>query len=161
MTFAEAEECEARHIAEASTNAAMRGESLDACRCSECGHSPNTASHECVKHMPTAVERLPDELLLMIFEMLSRDTKTLMTVVPAVCRRWRAVYVHTRNVHLDFDSALSQARVRLRSGDLGARMLSEIVKRMVHVVVLNPSGMSLTDASRHCPHLTNVNFASN
>ena len=107
MTFAEAEECEARHIAEASTNAAMRGESLDACRSSECGHSPNTASHECVKHMPTAVERLPDELLLMIFEMLSRDTKTLMTVVPAVCRRWRAVYVHTRNVHLDFDSALS------------------------------------------------------
>ena len=46
-------------------------------------------------------EVLPDELLQLIFALV--DTKTLLTTVPAVCRRWRAVCGQTRNVHdLDF-----------------------------------------------------------
>lgn len=57
MTFAEAEECEARHITEAATNAAMRGKSLDAYRCSKCGHSPNTASHKCVSQSSSSARR--------------------------------------------------------------------------------------------------------
>ena len=95
------------------------------------------------------------------------DTKTLLTVVPAVCRRWREVYAQTRNVHLDFRFVPTRTPVRLHAGDeLGTRMLCEISKRMVHVVGLNLSGLaSLTDASvmalaEDCVHLTNVNFES-
>ena len=111
--------------------------------------------------MQTPIQRLPDELLQMIFSRL--DTETLLTAVPAVCRRWRAVYGQTRNVNLNFLFVRRRAAVRV-DDESGARMLCEIVKRMAHVVGLNLWGFgSLSDATvvalaEHCTRLTSVTF---
>ena len=116
--------------------------------------------------MQAVMECLPEELLQMIFTRL--DTKTLLTVVPLVCRLLAGavcIYGHLRNVHLDVRFVLPGEAVRVHAGDgLGAVMLCKIVKRMVHVVGLDLSVFfSLTDASvvalaDHCPHLISVNF---
>jgi hypothetical protein len=48
-------------------------------------------------------ESLPDEMLLAVFELVALlDPKAMMTVVHAVCRRWRAVCGDTPGVRLDF-----------------------------------------------------------
>ena len=114
------------------------------------------------------IQRLSDQLLQLIFGFFAHvDTKTLLTVVPAVCRRWREVCGQTRNVHLDSRFVPSRAAVRVHAGDeSGARMLCEIVKRMAHIVGLHLGGFqSLTDASvvalaEHCMHLISVKFVS-
>ena len=47
------------------------------------------------------IELIPPELLCIVFALL--DAKTLMTVVPRVCKGWRsACQEHLCNVHLDF-----------------------------------------------------------
>ena len=115
--------------------------------------------------LQTPMEHLPDEMLLDIFARL--DTETLLKVVPAVCRRWRAVHVQTRNVHLDLRFIPPGGALRLHIRDEStAWMLREIVKRLVHMVSQNVSGFaSLKDASvvamaEHCPHLTDVDLTS-
>lgn len=40
------------------------------------------------QQQPSAMERLPDELLVMVLSEV-RDAATLLDAVPLVCRRWR------------------------------------------------------------------------
>eukprot|EP00729_Bicosta_minor_P000622 gene622-biopygen24782 len=49
---------------------------------------------------PHSFDRIPPEVMLKVLSQL--DGKTLMVVVPQVCKRWRALCQDIRNVHLDF-----------------------------------------------------------
>lgn len=46
------------------------------------------------------IEWLQDEVLCIIFSNL--DTKTLVVIIPQVCKLWRAVCQDVEGVHLDF-----------------------------------------------------------
>jgi len=47
-------------------------------------------------------DNLPDEIVLMIFAWIAMwDCKAMLTVVPTVCRRWRALCGDTKGVRLD------------------------------------------------------------
>ena len=49
---------------------------------------------------PPSFDRIPPEVVLKVLSQL--DGRTLMVVVPQVCKRWRALCQDIRNVHLDF-----------------------------------------------------------
>jgi F-box/leucine-rich repeat protein 2/20 len=113
------------------------------------------------------VGALPDELVLHVFVHL--DTKTLMTAVPGVCRRWRALYRDTPRVRVDLSFApvplLSAPPVRhqTRSAPTSSIGLTEALARFKHVEsVVAPfacDGVACIIASS-CPRVSAVDFTS-
>jgi hypothetical protein len=125
--------------------------------------------------LESSFDRLPDEMLLKVLAWVALlDPKTMMTVVHAVCRRWRQLCGDTHGVRLDFTFLPRNARLR---GDLvdaaaeEAMVASLTAGRFKHVVECNLPSKSLfvmrqhTNADRyvialikHCPKLESVNF---
>jgi hypothetical protein len=71
-------------------------------------------------------DNLPDEIVLMIFAWIAMgDCKAMLTVVPAVCRRWRALCGDTKGVQLDL--TFLPSRAKLCSEDLDAVVVSALV----------------------------------
>jgi hypothetical protein len=58
---------------------------------------------DCAPEGVIDVDTLPDELLLHVFVFL--DTKSLMTAISGVCRRWRALHGDTPRVRVDLSFA--------------------------------------------------------
>jgi hypothetical protein len=131
--------------------------------------------------LESSFDRLPDEMLLKVLAWVALlDPKTMMTVVHAVCRRWRQLCGDTHGVRLDFRNFYNTFlpwKARLR-GDLvdaaaeGAMVasLTALAGRFKHVVECNLPSKSLlvrppSNADRyvialikHCPKLESVNF---
>jgi hypothetical protein len=112
------------------------------------------------------VDALPDELLLYIFALL--DTKALMTAIPGVCTKWRALCGDTPRVHVDLSfaprSLLTSPPDRRRTSS--ARRLSsleEALKRFKHVeTVWAPCGCDgiACSIATSCPRLSAVDLAN-
>jgi hypothetical protein len=57
-------------------------------------------------------DNLPDEIVWMIFAWIAMgDSQAMLTVVPAVCRRWRALCGDTKGVRLDMTFLPSRAKL--------------------------------------------------
>lgn len=98
---------------------------------------------------------LPDEILIAVFEWL--DPKTMLTVIHAVCRRWRSLCGHIRDVKLDvrFLSARAKLSNRAVCEVTKANMtasLSKLASRFEHVSAISmvccPGTLALA-----CTHL--------
>ena len=92
-------------------------------------------------------DNLPDEIVWMIFAWIAMgDCKAMLTVVPAVCRRWRALCGDTKGVRLDLTFLPSRAKLCSVSLDVaGVRApalvasLAALTTRFKHIVSLNRS----------------------
>jgi hypothetical protein len=90
-------------------------------------------------------DRLPDEIVLAILRWVANgDAKAMLTVVPAVCRRWRVLCGDTRDVRFDLTFLSDRARLRDPALDLdgvaeAATMasLDSLATRFKHVVEWN------------------------
>ena len=96
----------------------------------------------------------------------------MLTAVPFVCRRWRALCGDTKGVRLDL--TFLPPRAKLRSAGLDAVVVSALVAslaalttRFKHVVSWNlkrvlphkPGNHLVVALAEHCPQLTDVNFS--
>ena len=113
----------------------------------------------------SVVDTLPVELLLHVFEHL--DTKTLMVVVPGVCRRWRAVCGDTPRVCADLSFLPRSLRMAPPPGARQLRPsspllgLSSALSRFKYVeTVLMPYGQDgiAYAIANSCPRLSVVDF---
>ena len=62
----------------------------------------------------TTIESIPDEILLIVLSLLFG--KTLMIIVPQVCKRWRKLCPEIKNVHLDFGWWIWKVPVEVLAG---------------------------------------------
>jgi hypothetical protein len=132
--------------------------------------------------------KLQDDVVLAIFAWVAlQDPKAMLTAVPAVCRRWRALCWDTRDVRFDLTFLPPQAKLRQRSlgaadGSALVASLAALAPRFKHVVECNmkdvlqeeeesSEGFTTTSASlvvadicvmalsECCPTLTTVDFS--
>jgi hypothetical protein len=117
-------------------------------------------------------EYLPDEIVLIIFAWVAMgDCKAMLTAVPFVCRRWRALCGDTKGVRLDL--TFLPPRAKLCSVGLDAAVVSALVAslaalttRFKHVVSWNlkrvlghePGNQFVVALAEHCPQLIDVDF---
>ena len=73
-------------------------------------------------------DKLPDEIALARFLWVAMcDSKATLTVVPTVCRRWRALCGDTRGVRLDFLFLPARARLRREEAAGDATVVASLV----------------------------------
>jgi hypothetical protein len=89
-------------------------------------------------------DKLPDEIVPLVFKWL--DPKTMMTVVHAVCLRWRLLCRDTQGVRLDFTFLPENANLRLPPMDVATEAavvasLAALANRFKHVVECDLVGM--------------------
>jgi hypothetical protein len=90
----------------------------------EIGEMANTT----VTHAAAAFDTMPDDLLWQIFTRV--DSKTLMTVVPRVCRRWRALCGDTPSVRVDLSTLSEKTAMRRHAlDDVGAELAAALSRR--------------------------------
>eukprot|EP00035_Acanthoeca_spectabilis_P000970 m.76593 g.76593 ORF g.76593 m.76593 type:complete len:711 (+) comp10542_c0_seq1:64-2196(+) len=108
------------------------------------------------------IQFIPDELLLKVFKYV--DSETLLTVVPKVCRSWRAVVT---DVPIDLNlSFLSRTAALRRDAGTpnGHRLLCNLIDRFRKVVAVNLDGHwglgngTLAAIAERCPHLVTSAF---
>jgi hypothetical protein len=117
-------------------------------------------------------DNLPDEIVLIIFAWIAMgDCEAMLTAVPFVCRRWRALCGDTKGVRLDL--TFLPPRAKLCSAGVDAAVVSALVAslaslttRFKHVVSWNlkrvlahePGNHLVVALAEHCALLTNVDF---
>lgn len=122
------------------------------------GVNPATAMVAAVHGETSHIERLPTELLLLVFAFL--DTETLLVSVPGVCRRWRAEYGKTVDVEIDLSFLSERSRLYKRiNGYTGRIMLCELVQRFSKVTGFMWMGPALPESTgmailESLPHVT-------
>jgi hypothetical protein len=108
----------------------------------------------------TPIDTLPDELLLHVFTFVG--SKTLLTSVHGVCRRWRATCGNTPRMWLDLTFLTNDAPLaRHRKDGIGVRMALALVRRWKRIIGVHvgssTSGEGIMIAlAPHCPHLSVV-----
>eukprot|EP00035_Acanthoeca_spectabilis_P002804 m.89625 g.89625 ORF g.89625 m.89625 type:complete len:367 (+) comp11761_c0_seq1:175-1275(+) len=123
-----------------------------------------TGKSEFGEEVQSLAERMPTELLVLVFAML--DSRSLLITVGAVCRHWRAACHDVGCVCVDLTfvppKAKLQQRVRLKDG---AEVLEGIVQRFRNIDQVNMSGWSFLDDPtalrlvQLCPRLRKLDFS--
>jgi hypothetical protein len=116
----------------------------------------------------TTVNALPNELLLRIFTFLgwydcTEGSRTLITSVHGVCRRWRALCGDTPKVHLDMRVRDGAPLEQHKNDAVGTRMAVMLARRFKHVVSIvcgsgSNSDLVVAALVSHCPELTSANL---
>jgi hypothetical protein len=119
-------------------------------------------------------DNLPDEIVLIIFVWIAMgDSKAMLTAVPFVCRRWRALCGDNKGVRLDLTFLPQHAKLCRASLDAAVvsvlvASLAALTIRFKHVVSWNlkrvlghePGNHLVVALAELCPQLTIINFAS-
>jgi hypothetical protein len=119
-------------------------------------------------------DTLPDEMVIAVFKWVARrDPKVMLTVVHAVCQRWRRLCGDTQCVRFNFSFLRLSAKLRKPPLDAVAEVamvvsLEGLARRFKHVVECNLQGVMKHDSAdsyaialiQHCPQLTDINFSN-
>jgi hypothetical protein len=124
-----------------------------------------------VLHDENQFHALPDEIVRAVFTWVALlHPKTMMTVVHAVCRRWRQLCGDTHGVRFDLTFLPRNAKLRRHAMDAAAEAtmvasLNAFAGRFKHVVEVNLHGVLMHSSAdsyaiallERCPQLTNIN----
>jgi hypothetical protein len=98
-------------------------------------------------------DTLPDEMVIAVFMWVARrDPKAMLTVVHAVCQRWRRLCGDTQSVRFDFSFLPESAKLRKLPLDAVAEVamvvsLVGLARRFKHVVECNLDEMLVHDSA--------------